>query len=60
MKQFELTNDAVNLLVDLLNEKIEVLNLEHSIGYYLDEEKPLILEQIGKLQTLKNYLEAEQ
>ena len=60
MKQFELTNDAVNLLVDLLNEKIEVLNLEHSIGYYSDEEKPLIIEQIGKLQTLRNYLEAEQ
>jgi hypothetical protein len=60
MKTLELTNDAVNLLVDLLNEKIEVLNLEHSIGYYPDEEKPLILEQIGKLQTLRNYLEAEQ
>lgn len=60
MKQFELTQDAVNILVDLLNEKIEELNLKHSIGYYSDEEKPLIIEQIGKLQTLKNYLEAEQ
>lgn len=60
MKQFELTQEASKTLVDLLNEKIEVLNLEHSIGYYPDEEKPLILEQIGKLQTLRNYLEAEQ
>jgi hypothetical protein len=60
MKTFELTKEASNLLVDLLNEKIEVLNLQHSIGYYSDEEKPLILEHIGKLQTLKNYLEAEQ
>lgn len=60
MKTFELTQDAVSLLVDLLNEKIEELGMEYTIGYSTDEEKPLILEHIGKLKTLKNYLEAEQ
>lgn len=57
MKTLELTQDAVNILSDLLKAQITRLNLAISLGDWDKERKTSAREQIGKLQTLLNYLE---
>lgn len=60
MKTLELTQDAVNILVELLKAQITRLNLAIEFNGWNEKQKTSAREQIAKLQTLKNYLEAEQ
>jgi hypothetical protein len=55
MKQFELTQDAVNIIVDALKEKQHELRYAHEDEFTYGNNQKVV-----ELQTLINYLEAEQ
>lgn len=62
MKQFELTEEMCTMIVDALqgeinrlaehNEIMQIFNSDKEIDYYVMKNS----EQIGKLQTLLNYI----
>lgn len=60
MKQFELTEEASKTLVELLKAQMTRLSLAIEFNGWNKEKKESARVEIGKLQTLKNYLEAEQ
>lgn len=60
MKTFELTQEATHTLVELLKSQMLRLTLAIEFNGWSKEEKESARVEIGKLQTLKNYLEAEQ
>ena len=58
MKQFELTEDAVNTLVELLKAQMTRLNLAIEFNGWNEKQKTSARVKIAKLHTLKNYLES--
>lgn len=60
MKTFELTQEATHTLIELLKSQMTRLTLAIEFNGWNKEKKESARVEIGKLQTLKNYLEAEQ
>lgn len=60
MKTFELTQDSTHKLIELLKSQMLRLTLAIEFNGWTKEEKESARVEIEKLQTLKNYLEAEQ